>query len=96
MELEEKVPGGKLVRLSVKGNGRPKIMLSGDFFIYPEEGITAIEGTLSGLNGTEALDEVEYALYKAVKYNDIELIGLDIYVIARLYKGIVDVESHWP
>jgi hypothetical protein len=92
MELEEKVPGGKLVRLTLDG-GR-KFILSGDFFIYPEEGISVIEETLSNLRDSESLDEIEYALYKAVKYCDIELVGLDIYAIARLYKGIIDVESN--
>ena len=92
MELEEKVPGGKLVRLTMDG-GR-KVILSGDFFIYPEESISILEETLSHMDGSEPLDEVEYALYKAVKYNDIELVGLDIYAIARLYKGIFNVESH--
>jgi lipoate---protein ligase len=90
MEREEKVSGGKLVRLSVNG----KVILSGDFFIYPEESISILEDTLSHMEGGESLDEVEYALYKAVKYNDIELVGLDIYVLARLYKGIFNVESY--
>lgn len=90
MEREERVPGGKLVRLSVDGT----VTLSGDFFIYPEESISILEETLSRMDGSESLDEVEYALYKAVKHNDIELVGLDIYAIARLFKGVFDVESH--
>jgi lipoate-protein ligase A len=92
MELEEKVPGGKLVRLTMDGGH--KVILSGDFFIYPEEGISVLEETLSNMDGRESLDEIEYDLYKAVKYNDLELVGLDIYAIARLYKGIIDVESN--
>ena len=92
--MEEKVPGGKLARLTRDGDRR--VVLSGDFFIYPEEGITIIEETLTRLTGDEPLDHVEHALYKAIRSNDIELIGLDIYVIARLYKGISDVESNRP
>jgi hypothetical protein len=94
MELEEKVPGGKLVRLSMDGKGDDKITISGDFFIYPEESIFILEDTLSKLGPDESMEDVEYALYKTVKYNDIELMGLDIYTIARLYKGIIDVESN--
>lgn len=94
MMAEEKAPGGKLVRLSVNDDGGRKYVLSGDFFIYPEEGITVLEDALSKLDGSESLDEVEYALYLAVRYSDIELVGLDIYVIARLYKGMTNVESH--
>jgi lipoate-protein ligase A len=91
MELAEKVPGGKLVRLTTGKNG---VTISGDFFIYPEEGVNVLEETLSGLSGSESQDEIEHALYKAVRYNGLELIGIDIYVIARLYKGILDVESN--
>ncbi len=95
MELAEKVPGGKLVRVSTGANDH-RVTISGDFFIYPEEGVTILEETLSKLKGSESQDEIEHALYLAVRYNDIELIGIDIYVIARLYKGILDVESNRP
>ncbi len=94
MELAEKVPGGKLVRLSTGTKDHRCVTISGDFFIYPEEGVTVLEETLSGLSGSESRDEIEHALYKAVRYNGLELIGIDIYVIARLYKGILDVESN--
>jgi lipoate-protein ligase A len=92
--MEAKVPGGKLVRLRMDKDGRA--VLSGDFFIYPEDGIFIIENTLSGLSGNEPLKTVESALEGAVEQNGIELVGLDIPVIARLYKGAIDVESHKP
>ena len=71
-----------------------KVVLSGDFFIYPEEGIFIIEDVLSRLEGHEPLEAVESALRDAVKEHGLELIGLDEHVIARLYKGAVRVESH--
>ncbi len=92
--MEEKVPGGKLARLTINTNGSPRVVLSGDFFIYPEEGIFIIEDVLSGLEGCEPLEEIETALMEAVNNNGIELVGLDVYVIARLYKGAMHVESH--
>jgi lipoate-protein ligase A len=92
--MEEKVPGGKLARLSIKTDGSPRVVLSGDFFIYPEEGIFIIEDVLSGLGGWEPLEEIETALMGAVNNNGIELVGLDVYVIARLYKGAMHVESN--
>jgi lipoate-protein ligase A len=92
--MEAKVPGGKLVRLRIDKAGRA--MLSGDFFIYPEDGILIIENMLSGLSGNEPLEAVESALRGAVEQNGLELVGLDIPVIARLYKGAIDVESHKP
>jgi glutamine amidotransferase-like uncharacterized protein len=88
---EEKVPGGKLVKVTVdKGN----VILSGDFFIHPEEGAFLIERELSGLSGHETIETIEAMLSRLVKENGIELIGLDERVIARLYKGALHVASH--
>ncbi len=92
--MEEKVPGGKLARMAIKTNGSPRVILSGDFFIYPEEGIFIIEDVLSRLEGCEPLEDVESALRDAIRKGGLELIGLDEHVIARLYKGAVRVESH--
>ncbi len=92
--MEEKVPGGKLARMAVKTYGSPKVVLSGDFFIHPEEGIFIIEDVLSRLDGSEPLPEIEKALVRAVDDNGIELVGLDVHVIARLYEGTRHVESH--
>ena len=94
--MEEKVPGGKLVRLAIGGNCTPKVILSGDFFIYPEEGIFILEDVLSGLGGHEPLEAVESALRDAVAKNGLELVGLDERVIARLYKGALLVAGHRP
>lgn len=92
--MESKVPNGKLVRLSFRrGAG---IVLSGDFFIYPEDGIFVLEKTLSGLQGDEPLDVVISSLEAAVRENGLQLVGLDVPVIARLFKGAIDVESHRP
>jgi lipoate-protein ligase A len=91
--MEVKVPGGKLVRLTIEGNGSPKVILSGDFFIYPEEGIFILEDVLSGLGYHESLEAVESALRDAIAKNGLELVGLDEHVIARLYKGAVIVEG---
>jgi lipoate-protein ligase A len=94
--MEMKVPGGKLARLSVKRNGLPKVVLSGDFFIYPDEGILIIEKTLAGLAGDEPLEYVESSLKMAIKESGIELIGLDEHTIALLYKGATRVEGPGP
>ncbi len=92
--MEEKVPGGKLVRLTRNAHGR--VVLSGDFFIYPEEGIRPLEDSLSGLTGGEPVEAVEAALFTVVRDNRLELIGLDVPVIAKLFKGAIRVESPGP
>ncbi len=94
--MEEKVPGGKRARLRISGECRHKVTLSGDFFIYPEEGISIIEDTLSGLDGRAPFEEVVTSLTRATNDNGIELVGLDVNVIARLYQGAMHVESHRP
>jgi lipoate---protein ligase len=90
---EEKVPGGKLVRVSVSRDG---VIVSGDFFIFPEEGVFQLEQALYSLNGDEPIDTIEAMLSRLVSEHDIKLIGLDEHVIARLYKGALDVASHRP
>ncbi|WP_174590259.1 hypothetical protein [Methanocella conradii] len=86
--METKVPGGKLVRMALDKEGRVRI--SGDFFIYPEEGLEAIEDALSGLEGGDAMA----VLSELVNNMGIELVGLDIDVLATLYEGLRDVEGH--
>ncbi len=90
---EEKVPGGKLVNVTV---GQDGVMISGDFFIFPEEGVFQLEQALSGLNGDESIDMIEVKLSRLVKEKSIKLIGLDERIIARLYTGALDVASHQP
>lgn len=92
--MEKKVAGGKFVRISIYTEmGQNKVIISGDFFIHPEEAIFIIENTLSRLSGNEADTEVEHILEKVIAENGAELIGLDIPTITKLYKGALHVES---
>jgi hypothetical protein len=81
---EEKVPGGKLVRVAVRPDGRVEI--SGDFFLHPEESITLIEDTIGRLGRTEPAEKVEELLKNLIAETNIELIGIDVPVIVRLYQ----------
>jgi lipoate-protein ligase A len=81
---EEKVPGGKLVRITLMPDGR--IRISGDFFMHPEESIVQIENVLGRLDGTESPDDAEHILQRAVTESGIELIGVDVPAIVRLYR----------
>ncbi len=81
---EEKVPGGKLVRVSVTADGRVEI--TGDFFAHPEEDITLIEDALSQLNGNEPTGKIERLLNDLMANADLELIGVNVPVIVRLYQ----------
>jgi hypothetical protein len=83
-EAEEKVPGGKLVRVTVLPDGQVEI--SGDFFMHPEEGITLIEDALGRLDVTMRATEIEQLLGGVIAEANIELIGVDVPVIVRLYQ----------
>lgn len=51
MHGEYKTPGGKLVRVDVEvANGALRdVVVSGDFFLYPEEALEFIAGALDGI-----------------------------------------------
>ena len=51
MHGEYKTPGGKLVRvdLEVAGGALRDVVVSGDFFLYPDEALEAITGSLRGM-----------------------------------------------
>ncbi len=83
---EEKVPGGKLVRLVRETSAsQVRIQLSGDFFIHPEDGVHRIEETLSKLPDTAGENSVRGAIEKTAQDCGIELIGIDAGTIARLF-----------
>lgn len=84
---EEKVPGGKLVRVTVitDATGR-RVEISGDFFLHPEEGIALLEDALGGLGGAEPAAGVEKLLRQIAENAGIELIGVDVPTIVGLYR----------
>ena len=76
MHGEYKTPGGKLVAVDfevVDGTLRV-VMVSGDFFLYPEEALADLTGALEGLpielSETEIAERVRLALPR-----DAELLG---------------------
>jgi lipoate-protein ligase A len=50
MEVDYKVPGGKLIRLQADLNGSRivRVAINGDFFLYPEDRIAKLEKALAG------------------------------------------------
>ena len=76
MHGEYKTPGGKLVAvdLTVGAGKLREVMVSGDFFLYPEEALTAITASLEGLSveltESEMAEQVRLAMPR-----DAELLG---------------------
>ena len=65
MHGEFKTPGGKLVRVDfdLEDDRLHDVMVSGDFFLYPEEVIDDIRGSLEGASAT--LTETDIAILVA-------------------------------
>ena len=81
---EEKVPGGKLVRMTIAPGGQVEI--TGDFFAHPEEGIALIEAALGSLDRTRPEEEIVRLLDSLITEARLELIGVDVPAIVRLYR----------
>ena len=58
---EFKTPGGKLiaVEFDMEGGVLRHVVVTGDFFLYPEEALSSLAGALEGVSATST--EAEYA-----------------------------------
>lgn len=79
--IDYKVKNGKLLRIDfvLKENEIKDIKITGDFFIYPEEGILFIEDCLKGCN----LNDCKKKLEESIKKNKIKLIGFSVEDICK-------------
>jgi lipoate-protein ligase A len=75
-EAKKKVKGGKLIKVEIwYEDSIEKAMISGDFFLHPEEGIEDLEKSLFGLTTNSSLLEVKNRLNDAISEKKLELIG---------------------
>jgi lipoate---protein ligase len=78
-QIVYKVPGGKLLKISLSFDETTHkikdIMISGDFFAYPEESIEDLEQVLK----ERVLDakELHDVIGSFIKDHDVEFIGVD-------------------
>lgn len=75
-----KVPNGKLLKIMLdyneKNNVINSVIITGDFFAYPEEAIEALE---KELKNTKLDKQVLYnKIDNVIKVNNFEFIGLDV------------------
>ena len=87
MEIDHKVAGGKLLRISVEvvDNVIMSFSLTGDFFLHPEDAVVMIEKALIGV----AVDDVAQKLEKLFADEGITAIG---FVPKDVQEGIGKVE----
>lgn len=82
---ERKVPGGKLLRVKAEcADGTvSKVLIEGDFFLYPEEGLQKLEQALLGAEPTDRA-EVERRLERTIKENSLQIMGFSVRDVAEL------------
>jgi len=73
-----KVPGGKLIRVTIKKNDNmiQKIAITGDFFFYPEEAFPQFEQALTGIKIDE--EAIREAVSLAYKKLEIVSVGVEL------------------
>ena len=83
MHGEYKTPGGKLVVVDfdVRDERLRNVVVSGDFFLYPEEALDAITGAVEGLALTAGESEIARAVEAAVP-NGTEMLGFSPEAVA--------------
>ena len=83
MHGEYKTPGGKLVvvDLEVEDKRLARVMVSGDFFLYPEEALEGITAALTGLPIESDEGELARAVARAIPKGT-ELLGFSPEAIA--------------
>jgi len=75
-----KIPDGKLLKISLDYNDKNEkilgLLITGDFFIYPEEAIEILEKKLvnTTLNEKILMDKIN----NVIRENKIEFIGLNV------------------
>ncbi len=88
-----KIPEGKLVKIELDFTGSKinSVKINGDFFLYPENGIEAIEKNLSKVSLDK--ESIISAVDLTVKKNSLELFGITSEGVAdaiMLAKGASD------
>jgi hypothetical protein len=75
-----KIPDGKLLKISLDYNDKNKkildLLITGDFFAYPEEAIEILEEKLVNTTLNEKI--LKDKIKNIIRENKIELIGLNI------------------
>lgn len=92
MHGEYKTPGGKLVvaDFGVEGGALRGVVVSGDFFLYPDEALGAITGAIEGVS-VEASEEEIARRVRAALGPEVTLLGFSPESIGRaVRRGLGD------
>jgi lipoate-protein ligase A len=92
---EFKTPGGKLiaVEFDVENGVLRHVVVTGDFFLYPEEALGLLAGSLEGISAS-LRDEDYAARVAAVLNGDVELLGSSPEALATaVVRALHDAEA---
>ena len=92
MRCEEKIVGGKLVCIEVWSTNQStadRVMISGDFFLHPEDSIVDIEDSFIGMPLDSDENAVESMILKSLAKRDASLVGVSAKDIARIFSKAV-------
>lgn len=88
---EEKVPGGKLLRIKVDCNDAvEKVQIAGDFFLHPEESIEELEKSLFGISVDMDETSITSLINEVSNANNMQMIGISPQDIARVLKKAIE------
>ena len=87
MHGEYKTPGGKLVvaDFNVRDERFSDVVVSGDFFLYPEEALDAIVGAVEGMEVTSGETEIARAVEASIP-DGTEMLGFSTEAVAIALK----------
>ena len=87
MHGEYKTPGGKLVvaDFNVRDERFSDVVVSGDFFLYPEEALDAIVGAVEGLEVTSGEGNIARAVEASIP-DGTEMLGFSPEAVAIALK----------
>lgn len=92
MHGEYKVPGGKLVvaDFTVAGGALREVMVSGDFFLYPDEALATIAGALEGAPSGASEEELAARIRGALA-PEVTMLGFSPEAVGRaVRRGLGD------
>lgn len=100
-EKSKKIPNGKLLQIKLEVtpalDNRPSLILRlqvmGDFFLYPEDGISFLEKSVEGLPVLISVESLTNHLDFARRSHSLQIIGFSPFDLATLIREALD-ESH--
>jgi len=97
MKAVRKIKGGKLILVELWLKDRiEKVLISGDFFLYPEEGIEELENSLVGLSRDAEVEEIKERIEEVLKQRELQPVGFGARDLAEVVKEALECGDSSP